>query len=110
MLTGNNVNTLCFDAAVYDGISATLSKLDGPWRDELFEAIERWALADPAEQPIRIFGGIYMYEFESDPEKAARMRKEVEDRHAAEDAQFMTVIRPRIRAWWAETYPQVRNE
>lgn len=99
-LTRGAADKLYFDAAVFDGIDETLSKLDDPWRESLFTTLREWALADPSEKPIRIFGGIYSYEMESDPEKAAQMRKEVEDRHAEEDAHFMNVILPDIRAWW----------
>ncbi len=101
MLTNGEVDSLYFDAAVFDGFDATLSKLDGPRRDALFETLQSWALADPAEQPISLSCGIYAYEWEPDLEKAARMRREVEDERAAENAYFMNVIRPRINAWWA---------
>lgn len=99
-LTGGDVQGLCFDAAVYDGISETLSKLDSPWRDRLFDELRHWAVADPTERPVRVFFGIYSYEVEPDPEKSARMRREVEAAQRAEDDHFMTVVRPIIDAWW----------
>jgi hypothetical protein len=101
VLTDGEVDGLYFDAAVFDGFDATLSKLDASRREALFESLRSWALADPAEQPISLFCGTYAYEWESDPEVAARMRKKVEDERAEESAFFMNVIRPRINAWWA---------
>lgn len=100
-LTRNDVLDLCFDAAVYEGISETLAKLGEPWRDDLFTYLQHWALADPDERPIHVFGGIYSYEVEPDPEKSAQMRQKVEDAQRAEDDHFMTVVRPLINAWWA---------
>jgi len=100
-LTGGDVRELCFDTAVYDGISETLSKLGGPWREDLYQSLRHWALASPTENPVRLFGGTYGYEVEPDPEKSARMRREVEAAQRAEGDHFMTVVRPRIDAWWA---------
>ena len=99
ILTGGDVRELCFDAAIYDGIPETLSKLGGPWRDDLYQSLRHWAEADPSERPVRLFFGIYSYEVE--PEKSARMRREVEAAQRAEEDHFMTVVRPRIDAWWA---------
>src|SRR4030095_1505913 len=96
-----DVHDLHFDAAVFDGIEETLALLDAPWRDALFARLERWALADPAERPLTIFGGIHSYEHEPDPEEAGRQKREVDDRQAASEAYFMNVVRPRIGAWWA---------
>jgi hypothetical protein len=101
VLTNGAVDSLYFDAAVFDGFDATLSRLDARRREALFETLQAWALADPAEQPINLSGAVYAYEWEPDPEKAARMKREVDDAQAAEDAYFMNVIRPRINAWWA---------
>jgi hypothetical protein len=87
--------------ALHDGIEDTLQLLDEPWRADLFETLKQWALADPSEEPIHIFGGIYAHEWESDPAKAARMKREVEEARAAEVNYFMNVIRPQIQEWWS---------
>ncbi|WP_438016839.1 hypothetical protein WMF18_39585 [Sorangium sp. So ce315] len=89
------------DVAVHKGIDAVLDRLDEAFRRELLEVLEGWALAGPSPEIIRIFGGIYSYQREPDPEKAAQMKREVEARHAEEDAYFIGVALPRIRSWWA---------
>ncbi|WP_437981569.1 hypothetical protein [Sorangium sp. So ce117] len=99
-MTMTDVHDLNFDVAVHDGIDETLNKLEEPWRTALLEQLKGCALTDPAEKPIRIFGGIYGCERERDPGKAAQMRREVEAQRATEDDYFMNVTRPRIREWW----------
>jgi len=98
--TRGEVNDLHFDLALHDGIEETLQFLDETWRADLVETLKHWALADPDAEPFHIFGGIYAYEREPDPAKAASMRREVEEARAAEVTYFLTVIRPRIDDWW----------
>ncbi|WP_441292592.1 hypothetical protein ACSRUE_21315 [Sorangium sp. KYC3313] len=89
------------DVAVDKGIDAVLDRLDETFRHELLQVLMGWALAGPDPKIIRIFGGIYSYEREPDPIKAAQMKRDVEAMHAEEDAYFLDIALPRIRSWWA---------
>lgn len=89
------------DVAVDKGIDAVLDRLDDTFRHELLQVLKGWALAGPDPKIIRIFGGIHSYELEPDPIKAAQMKRDVEARHAEEDAYFVDIALPRIRSWWA---------
>ena len=100
MITNREAEGLLFDVAVQAGIEETLARLGPEWHDRVFEILRGWATAAPDARPIKILGGIYRYEYESDPIEAARMRKEVEDADAADEHHFMQVVRPLIRTWW----------
>lgn len=89
-----------FDAAVEHGIDEVLALLEEPEREFVLDSLTLWALAPPDEKPCRVFGGIYKYEYDPDPEKAARMKREIQEGYDAEDRYFMEVTRPRIDTWW----------
>lgn len=102
LLARAEVQNRLFDLAVETDIDQVLAQLPEPWREELFEHLRRWAESD-SDEPISIGGCVYSYQWEPDPVKADLMKKEVEDRQAAERERFKKVTLPAIRAWWSQS-------
>ncbi len=90
-----------FTLATETNIDKVLSRLPAPWADVLLAQLQGWA-EGPDREPLFIFGGIYAYETEPNPLKAAEMRRELEEQQAADVKHFKEVILPIIRTWWAK--------
>ncbi|HRI71001.1 MAG TPA: hypothetical protein PK156_42510, partial [Polyangium sp.] len=101
MLARGEVEDRFFELATKTDIDKVLARLPAPWHDAVLAHLQWWAEAGDSE-PITIFGGIYTHETEPDPMKAAEMKREVKDQHAAEAKHFKEFVLPAIRNWWAK--------
>jgi hypothetical protein len=96
MLARGEVPSRLADLLTATNVDEVWAATPDAWRAKLMEHLQGLA-SDHAL--MTIFGGIYMYEVESDPVRRAAMKAEVEREQAARDAYVEQVIRPAVRAW-----------
>jgi len=99
LLARGEMEDRLFELVIKTDIDKVLARLPQPWHDAVLKNLQSWA-EDEDREPITIFGGIYKYEMEPDPAKAAEMKREVQEEQAADTKHLKEIVIPMIRDWW----------